>query len=330
MAPRTFAIGDIHGCHYELEQLLAAIAPTPNDQLIFLGDYIDRGPLSNQVIETLIELKRRNKKTICLKGNHEDLFLKFLSQPESEEAALFILNGGAQTLGSYANPNGDGFLLPSAHAEFLKSLQTLYETPTHFFVHAGVPNKDLEEIDSHRDENDLLWIRESFLKSRFQWTKLIVHGHTPCENVEIHSRRINLDTGCVYGGKLSAIHIESGQVLSVQRISDAEESPVFLKDSRFSLNSQRVAKRFDGTIPVELEQFHDVSFSTLNYNSFGLLLQQHNSNRKTEIKVGQNIAGVIGPQTKMPVRFKGTIVRTESRREQLLYGVQLHFLENKN
>ncbi|MCB0378631.1 MAG: serine/threonine protein phosphatase, partial [Bdellovibrionales bacterium] len=210
---RWIAIGDIHGCADELESLIEQLPIDDNTHLVFLGDYVDRGPNSKKVIQMVIDLKKRCD-VIALKGNHEAMMLDFLKDPSSVSAGLFILNGGSATLASYST-GSEKFHIPDDHLEFLESLKFYHETDDYFFVHAGVPDVPLNKIDIKKHSLDLIWIRSAFHTSTFQWDKVIVHGHTVVEQVEMLENRINLDTGCVFQGRLSALDLSDRQLYQV-------------------------------------------------------------------------------------------------------------------
>lgn len=209
---RLIAVGDIHGCLDKLTALLEQIAPTSRDQVVFIGDYIDRGPDSRGVVDCLLDFRERFPATVCLKGNHESMLLGALT---GNEAALqhFLFNGGSQTVESY----GALEAIPDRHLDFFHALPLWYETEQHFFVHAGVnPARDLCD----QEESDLLWIRRPFLESNRIYDKTIVHGHTPCEQPVWRQRgTINVDTGAVYArngrghlGRLTGMDVLSGRV----------------------------------------------------------------------------------------------------------------------
>lgn len=319
---RLFAIGDIHGCSTELAALLKKIQVREGDTVVFLGDYIDRGPDSRGVIEIIIELARRVN-VVALKGNHEAMFLDFLESPESAGAGLFILNGGSQTLASYAGP-GKTFEIPETHIKFFYDLKLFYETDTHFFVHAGVPLKALSQISTVIDEQTMLWSRQPFLSTTFTWEKMVVHGHTPVNEPEIKGNRINLDTGCVYNGRLSALELPANKVHSVPRVSKEDAVPI-LKDP----TSDRVAVRFNGALPVRASRPGEpaVDFETLNYNQFGLLMRETKMAPAPIFLKDDEIEGSIGVGDKT-ISFAGTVVRSESRNDQRLYGVKIDRVTN--
>jgi serine/threonine protein phosphatase 1 len=198
-AGRLLAIGDIHGCRLPLRDLLAQVAPTAADQLVFLGDYVDRGPDSAGVIEDLLELRARLPRTVFLCGNHEQMLLDVLA---GGDPSTFLLNGGTQTIVSYRAHGG--WPPPPAHCEFLHGLAISFETDEFIFVHAGLrPRIPLER----QDPDDLLWIRAEFLQAEADWGKAVVYGHTPATDVLLGKDRLGLDTGCVFGGRLTCCDV---------------------------------------------------------------------------------------------------------------------------
>lgn len=222
---RLLCIGDIHGCARELEILLVDVDPGPLDRLVFLGDYVDRGVASADVIEILVELQKRLPQTVFLRGNHEEMMLDFLGL-EGARGHIFLRAGGAETVASYgldpaeATPEKFHAALPEAHRVFLEgSLQLHHRAGAYLFVHAGVrPGVPLGD----QDRDDLLWIREEFLGQphRLPWT--VVFGHTP-QRAAVFSRFgwIAMDTGCVYGGFLSCIDLSRGVLHELRRDTDA-------------------------------------------------------------------------------------------------------------
>jgi serine/threonine protein phosphatase 1 len=224
---RIYAIGDVHGCSSLLEQLLALIEahitafPSRRAILVFLGDYIDRGPASSQVIDQLLVL-RKHKDVIFLKGNHESYLVEFLRTPAILPKWFQI--GGLDTLRSYGIAPGSHFdpkeqeLLASAlslalnqcgHFEFLDNLKVSFVCQDFFFVHAGVrPGIPLDR----QSEEDLLWIRDDFLHFEGDLGKIVVHGHTPVLRPDVCSNRINIDTGAYATGRLTCLIIERDQM----------------------------------------------------------------------------------------------------------------------
>jgi serine/threonine protein phosphatase 1 len=201
---RLIAVGDIHGRFAKLEGLIEEIAPQKDDTLVFIGDYIDRGPKSYHVVELIIKMKEEYPHIITLRGNHEDFVLSlFQGNQDQKMRNLWLkLNGGDQTLASY---KGSGQYL-KVHQEFYMNLPVSWETEQYFFCHAGVrPGVPLAK----QRAVDLLEIREPFLNSKAQLEKIIVHGHTPAEKPEILPNRINIDTGAGRNGHLTAIELPS-------------------------------------------------------------------------------------------------------------------------
>lgn len=225
---RLYAVGDVHGCRGPLRQLLVDVArdadaapPADEIRLVFVGDYVDRGPDSAGVIDDLLALARdglpggRPVRLVTLMGNHEDYLLRFL-KGDLAAGPRWMMNGGAETLESYgveppATQHGEAALrasaeafaraVPEAHRRFYQALALSHEAGDYFFAHAGVhPDRPLDDQDPH----DLIWIREPFLSDARELDRIVVHGHTPRERVEERVNRIGLDTGAVYGGRLTA------------------------------------------------------------------------------------------------------------------------------
>ena len=201
---KIFAIGDIHGCYDQLKTLVEKIPiDFSRDTLLFIGDYIDRGPQSAEVVDYLIKLKKRVPEVIFLKGNHEDMLDKFLS---GDDRFTYLLNGGQQTLDSYlkrpAQP--DLFPIPPDHLEFFKSLRLYYETKEFIFVHAGLrPRTPLKT----QNTEDLLWIRDNFISSKYDFGKRVIFGHTPLKKPLVEPNKIGIDTGAVYGNALTCVQL---------------------------------------------------------------------------------------------------------------------------
>jgi serine/threonine protein phosphatase 1 len=219
MSPgRTFVIGDIHGCVEEVDRLLDALALGASDSVIFLGDYIDRGPSPKGVIDRLLRLRQEGPRCVFLKGNHEDMFLAFLGE-RGRYGDAFLFNGGRATLRSYGldGESGDAVAarLPPAHLAFLRSLELRHQHGSFLCVHAGVvPTRPLEE----QDEETLLWIREEFILSPHPFPFTVLFGHTPQREVIIDlPYKIGLDTGLVYWNKLSCFELEERQLFQIQR-----------------------------------------------------------------------------------------------------------------
>jgi serine/threonine protein phosphatase 1 len=208
----TYAIGDVHGCMDKLVELVrrcnhdAAGRPM---QYVFLGDYVDRGPDSRSVVQFLMELQRTNgDRDVFLKGNHEDLLVAAADSEFFEER--WLDNGGLETLESYGLTSAAE--LPKDHVHWLRQLPLFFDDGRRFFVHAGVhPDRPLDQ----QDEHDLLWIRKPFLTSERDLPRLIVHGHTPLKSgqPDVRPNRINVDTGAVFGGPLTAAVFEPDETV---------------------------------------------------------------------------------------------------------------------
>lgn len=214
MKERLLAIGDIHGCNRKLKQLLDLIRVDPlGDTLVFIGDYIDRGPEVRGVIDTLRDLKEACRNVICLRGNHEDMFLNHYLEGQDED--LFLYNGGQSTLSSYGLTLADaraGTGFPENHLRFFTSLPLSYETQEYLFVHAGLrPGRPL----AAQSPDDLLWIRREFIDSECDFGKTVVFGHTPLYEPLIEKNKIGIDTGAVYGGCLTCIELPSRKIYQV-------------------------------------------------------------------------------------------------------------------
>ena len=215
---RLFAIGDIHGCPDELSAILKSIAPGPSDTVVFVGDYVDRGPSAHDVIEQLIELQRGPAEIVFLKGNHEDMMLSFLGFP-GHYGESFLFNGGSQTLDSYGvseDTLGRAIeFLPAPHLEFLHNLGTSYHRPPYLFVHAGIlPARQLEE----QSVEDMLWIRQEFIFNAHRIGATVVFGHTPMRAVMVDlPYKLGIDTGLVYGGRLTCLEFSEGVAYQVAR-----------------------------------------------------------------------------------------------------------------
>ena len=195
---RLIAIGDIHGNILNLNSLLEQIQPTASDTLIFLGDYIDRGDNSKEVVERLLELSKVSN-CVFLKGNHENMLLNIKNTKSKEAFVHWFLSGGEKTLKSY----GKFEEIFNLHGEFFKNLQNYYLTEDYLFVHAGICiGKSLEQ----QTLDDLLWVRDSFIEYPHGLKQKIIFGHTPFSNPYISDDKIGIDTGCGYeNGYLTSI-----------------------------------------------------------------------------------------------------------------------------
>ncbi|MGL4209583.1 MAG: metallophosphoesterase family protein [Candidatus Adiutrix sp.] len=206
---RILAIGDIHGCHEKLEKMLNTLSWNPNngDLLVFLGDYIDRGPHSYEVISTLTALIAQHPKNVLpLMGNHEKMFLDFISGLRIPHA---YGDGVANTVRSFAARD---HALTTGHLRFLRNLHLYHETSDYIFVHAGLrPGVSI----SQQTPEDMLWIRDEFLNSDYDFGKTVVFGHTPFQEPFVSRNRIGIDTGAVFGGALTAVILPERQFVTI-------------------------------------------------------------------------------------------------------------------
>ncbi|MET0257817.1 MAG: metallophosphoesterase family protein [Methylobacterium sp.] len=229
-----YAVGDVHGC---LRQLLAVEDAIIRDGsrfpglklIVMMGDYVDRGPQSADVIEHLLQPPPEGFRRICLCGNHDETFLRFLDGQVPLEGWMGF--GGLPTLLSYgvdlpafAARNGalsDGLLdeiveaIPLSHRAFLRGLPVSLMTSDYFFAHAGVrPGVALRD----QSERDLLWIREEFLRGRPVTERVVVYGHSPLPAPTYDERGVGVDTGAYLSGRLSAARLRSGSVAFFQSV----------------------------------------------------------------------------------------------------------------
>jgi serine/threonine protein phosphatase 1 len=223
----VYAVGDVHGRLDLLEQLLdlidgdAEASGTDRRTLVFLGDYVDRGPNSRGVVERLIGDLPRGFDAHFLKGNHEAILLDFLAEPWRLDH--WLQNGGEETMRSYgvdteglasldASPATwrDAFAqaLPEAHLRFFRNLLLSVSFGDYLFVHAGVrPGVPL----GAQSEADLVWIRAPFLNHAESFGKVVVHGHTPGQEPVTRPNRVGIDTGAVFTGRLTALRLEGAE-----------------------------------------------------------------------------------------------------------------------
>ncbi len=222
MIPMSYiAIGDIHGCLTPLQRLIETLNPKPTDTLVFLGDYVDRGPNTKGVIDYLIEL-RQTYSCVFLLGNHEVLMLDYIAGllPVTD----WERNGGLATLDSYTD-NGT-VQIPDSHLDFLKACLPYFDTPDYFFVHGGLkPFRTIEDNLRYMTTLELVWERshlddEVLNTADYKWEKTVVCGHTPIPRPIVLDKLIAIDTGCVYNyhshfGRLTAISLPEKHITQV-------------------------------------------------------------------------------------------------------------------
>lgn len=226
---RAYVVGDVHGRLDLLDDLLRKIeldvsASAPRKNLIvFLGDLIDRGPSSSQVVERLRTYKPRDCEVAFLSGNHEEVLLRVL-EGDTELLERWLQFGGGECLASY----GLGLrtievlaapqvlrrareVIPAEHVSFLRSFADTVTFGDYLFVHAGIkPGVSLEK----QEPQDLRWIRKPFLEDKGEHFAFVVHGHTISDEVDVRTNRIGIDTGAYRTGLLSALRLEDeGQAI---------------------------------------------------------------------------------------------------------------------
>ena len=221
---RTIAIGDIHGCYNELKDLISSLEKNgkynkDTDKLVFLGDYIDRGKDSRSVIKFIRDMQKNNSNVVALMGNHEDMLLGYVDGFDDH----WIFNGYQETIQSY---NG---LKNQLHEDiaWMRGLPLYYEDEHFIYVHAGVDTN--KPIDKQKKDT-LLWVRDEFITDAKQYYKRVIFGHTPtialngeCSPIYTFENNIAIDTACVYGGALSAIIINDGEVEEFYQVYKEDE-----------------------------------------------------------------------------------------------------------
>lgn len=217
---RTLVVSDIHGCVDEFKQLLAKVEfNEQEDQLVLLGDYVDRGPNSRETVEYVMELVR-DKGAIALKGNHDQRFVDVLGEVDSLTEMKFFEHGGIQTFKSFCGPENLDLKQSKArimstcsdHVAFLNSLPLYHEDEGHIYVHAGL-NPTYADWKT-QPERDFMWIRAPFVQQRTVVKKMVVFGHTPAK--DIHGKadvwfdhdKIGIDGGCAYGFQINCLEIK--------------------------------------------------------------------------------------------------------------------------
>jgi serine/threonine protein phosphatase 1 len=222
---RVYVIGDIHGrldllqqLHGEIRNDRAALGPAPVEVVVYLGDYIDRGAESAQVIDYLIADPLPDMAAVHLLGNHDEALLRFLD--DAGVGPTWAQFGGESTLLSYGvrfAPDKIGMArwedmrqqlrqtMPQSHVDFLRNCDLSAVAGDYFFCHAGVrPGVPVDQ----QSREDLLWIRDAFLSSTADHGKFVIHGHTPTESPDVRHNRIGVDTGAFASGVLTAVVLE--------------------------------------------------------------------------------------------------------------------------
>lgn len=228
---RVYAIGDVHGCADLLDQLLGRIAEDDAARgpartiLVFLGDLVDRGPASAAVIERLRLLAEERADTHFLLGNHEEVFLEAL-KGEPKALRMFCRIGGRETIMSYGVDAADydrmdyeelhaamQVRVPAEHRAFLDRFEDMVIVGDYVFVHAGIrPGTDLAD----QRTSDLRWIRNPFLSHDRPLEKIVVHGHTISEELDVQPHRIGVDTGAYETGRLTALGLQGTERWTLQ------------------------------------------------------------------------------------------------------------------
>jgi serine/threonine protein phosphatase 1 len=230
-----YAVGDIHGMYLQLIELYDKIEKDAGKhpfKIIFLGDYVDRGLESRQVINFLMKLEKQGH--VCLKGNHEDMMVKLFDTGSIIYVDLHLNNGGMETLESYGlsyknyewnagQPTEIKKLLIDYkkaignHYDWIKSLKTLHFEDDCVFVHAGVdPAKTIYD----QDEQTLLWWRKHKWIDIMGFPHKIIHGHTPVQKPDVTQFRINVDTASCFGGCLTAAKLVDGKLVGFLNTGD--------------------------------------------------------------------------------------------------------------
>lgn len=218
---RVYAVGDVHGCFERLvamhEHIASDIAERPAEQvvLVHLGDYVDRGMESAQVVEWLVAGPPvPATQVVNLMGNHEQMMLAAIALVDRDAGELWLRNGGADSLMSWGVPRNVAqqdwaSRIPLPHLMFLRDLAMHHRIGPYLFVHAGVrPGVPLAQ----QTRQDLLWIREPFLSSKRDHGAVVVHGHSPRREPFVGGNRIGIDTGAVIGGALTCAVLEADTV----------------------------------------------------------------------------------------------------------------------
>lgn len=237
-----YAIGDVHGHPDKLDRALRLVETDggKDADITFVGDFIDRGPDARAVIELLMEGLAQGRNWTCLKGNHDRMMEWFMEPVPRHDPHLLVgyhwfheRIGGVTTMASYGVDVGERRrqlevhadaleAVPSAHIEFLQSLEISREVGGYLFVHAGIrPGVPLAE----QTERDMLWIRDGFIDMDDKHPWLVVHGHTPIETPTLYGNRLNTDGGAAFGRELTPLALEEGRVYALTDQGRQELTP---------------------------------------------------------------------------------------------------------
>jgi len=200
---KTFAIGDIHGaCDLLIKMIDSLPINWDEDRIVFMGDYIDRGKKIKETIEYLETLKGD---IIFLRGNHEDMFLKYMA---GIDPSLYVhpQNGGDTTLKQVEDLEW--------LERFVRKTHMWFEDDKYFYVHGGLFAMSIE--DNKKYSEDLLWVRNEFIYSSHNWGKKVIFGHTILDEPLIEDNKIGIDTGAYYTGKLTCVELPSEKIYQVK------------------------------------------------------------------------------------------------------------------
>jgi len=214
-----------------------------------------------------------------------------------------VPQGGSATLASYADHDGV-FVMPQDHREFYDDLLYHYIEGDHVFVHAGLP-ANVEDLDIAVHGEEMVWMRHRPGSPEPNFSKIVVHGHSAIESIDIQPRRINLDTACVYGRRLTALEINTHEMFTVERSTAPQ--PIYLRDSK---DSRRNALRFSGKVPVVIAHRGErLVFETINYSEIGMLMVPVDPS-DVKISAGSSVIGTIGVGD-VATSFKGVVLRVD-------------------
>lgn len=216
-SPKYIAIGDVHGCAASLQALIDKLdaGELANRRIVFVGDYIDRGPDSKGVVDFLLRF-REDHDCVFLRGNHEQMMLEGI---ETGNFANWMLNGGGATLDSYGDGRGVE-AIPGEHMDFFEATRFYYDTPEYFFVHAGLsPVMSIRDaLEDEERYGEFLWERSHLAAPETAWEKTVVFGHTPRPQPLRRPGMIGIDTGCVFDsrgmGTLTAVMLPEEEFVS--------------------------------------------------------------------------------------------------------------------